>query len=123
MKIAVTSVGSTLEDQIDPRFGRARYFIIVDTTTMEFEAIENPNLTRGGGAGVQSAQLMADRGVEAILTGNCGPNAYRTLTAADIDIVTSAKGSVADAVARFKSGELNTTPAPNVADHYGMGNR
>ena len=79
MKIAATNIGPTLEDRVEARFGRCRYFLVVDTDSMNFEALENPNIALGGGAGIQSAQLMADKGVSHILTGNCGPCAMHGL--------------------------------------------
>lgn len=119
MKIAVTATGKTLEDQVDPRFGRCPYFLIVDTETLKAEAIENPNLTVGGGAGIQSAQLMAENEVQAVLTGNCGPNAYRTLNAAEVRIIVGVSGTIHDAVESFKAGKLQSSEGPNVASHFG----
>jgi len=79
MKIAITSMGAKLEDKVDPRFGRCHYFIIFDTKNNKFEAVENTGAQGMGGVGIQSAQLMDDKKVEAILTGSCGPNAFQTL--------------------------------------------
>ena len=79
MKICITSEGNTLGSKVDCRFGRCQYFIIVDTETFEFEVIKNPNLESMGGAGIQSAQLVASKRVKAVLTGNVGPNAFQTL--------------------------------------------
>ena len=76
MKIAVTSTGPTLDDSVEARFGRCAYFLVVDTDTMQCEPIENPNIALGGGAGIQSAQLMSEKGVTTVLTGHCGPNAF-----------------------------------------------
>lgn len=121
MNIAITAKGKTLDDQVDPRFGRCPYFLVVDTETLQAEAIENPNLALGGGAGIQSAQLMAEYDVKVVLTGNCGPNAYQTLNAAEIEVVVGAGGKIRDAVEQFKSGVLSSTPGPNVASHFGMG--
>lgn len=80
MNVAITATEPSLQAKVDPRFGRCPCFLIVDTDTLKFEVVENPNLTLGSGAGIQSAQLMAGKGVKFILTGNCGPNAYQTLT-------------------------------------------
>ncbi len=121
MKVAVTAKGKDLGDQVDPRFGRCPYFLVVDTDTMSAEAIENPNLALGGGAGIQSAQLMAEHDVSVVLTGNCGPNAHQTLSAAGIQIIVGASGSIRDAVDHFKAGSLSTIQEPNVASHFGMG--
>ena len=120
MKIAVTASEPTLDASLDPRFGRCAYFLIVDTDTMQLEAIENPSVGLGQGAGVQSAQLMAEKMVESVLTGNCGPNAHETLTAAGIKVVLGCSGAVRDAVERFKTGQLTSANAPNVAGHSGM---
>ena len=119
MKIAVPTQGATLDDQVDPRFGRCSHFLIVETDTMEFEAIENNNAGVGGGAGIQSAQLMADRDVKIVLTGNCGPNAFRTLNAAGIEVVVGVSGSAQEAVDKFKAGDLSSSSSPNVAGHFG----
>ena len=121
MKIAVTASGPTLDDQVDPRFGRCPYFLIVETDTMEFEALENANIAVGGGAGIQSGQLMADRDVKAVLTGNCGPNAFQTLGAAGIQVIVGVSGVVRQAVEQFKSGALSAASDPNVASHFGTG--
>ena len=121
MKVAVSSTGPSLDSQVDPRFGRCAYFIIVDSETMDFEAVENPNVMAMGGAGIQSAQLVANKGTEVVLTGNCGPNAFQTFSAAGVKIVVGVVGTVKDAVERFKRGELQPTVQPNVASHFGMG--
>lgn len=120
MKVCVSSQGSTLENQIDPRFGRCAFFIFVDTDSLEFEAIENPNIAAMGGAGVQSAQLVAEKGVNYVFTGNCGPNAYSILNAAGINVITGATGSVREAIEKYKSGHYETTSGPNVGSHFGM---
>ncbi len=120
MKIAITATGKTLDSQVDPRFGRAACFIIADTETMEFTAIENDNIAAAGGAGISSAKTVIDAGAEAVLTGNCGPNAHRTLAAANIKLFTGLTGSVQTAVEQFNSGKLTETTAPNVQSHFGM---
>lgn len=120
MKTAVTCQGATLEDIVDQRFGRSRYFLIVDTDTMQFEAVENPSFAAGGGAGVQAAQLVADRGVQTVLTGNCGPKAYHALAAAGIEVVTGAGGTAREAVESLKAGRLKPSQGPNVASHFGV---
>ena len=97
MRICITSEGKTLDSKVDSRFGRCQYFIIADTETLEFEAVENPNIESMGGAGIQSAQLVVSKQVKAVLTGNVGPNAFQTLQAAGVDIFTEASGSVKDA--------------------------
>ncbi|MBN2412921.1 NifB/NifX family molybdenum-iron cluster-binding protein [candidate division KSB1 bacterium] len=121
MKIAISTTGPTLDDQVEMRFGRCAYFVILDPQTMAFEAVENPNIAAGGGAGIQSAQMMADKDVTVILTGNCGPNAFRTFGAAGIEVITGVSGTVREAVEQYKTGELKPTEAPNVQSHFGMG--
>ena len=121
MKIAITSTGPSMDDQVDARFGRSPYFLIVDTETSKFEAIENPNVALGGGAGIQSAQFMAERDVKAILTGNCGPNAFRTFGAAGIQVIVGVSGTARQAVEKFATGEYSTASSPNVGSHFGMG--
>jgi predicted Fe-Mo cluster-binding NifX family protein len=121
MKIAVTSTGKTLDSQVDPRFGRAACFIVVDTDVMDvLNVLENENVAAGGGAGISSAKAVIDAGAEAVLTGNCGPNAERTLTAAGVKLFTGATGTVAEAVELFKSGKLAAASGPNVESHSGM---
>jgi predicted Fe-Mo cluster-binding NifX family protein len=121
MKIAVSAMGTTLDTEIDPRFGRCQYFIIVDPDTMEFEALENSGAMAGSGAGISTAQTIAGKGIEAVLTGNCGPNAYQVLSAAGIKVVTGVSGKVGDAIQSYKSGKLKASSQPNVAGHFGMG--
>ncbi|MFO7871326.1 MAG: NifB/NifX family molybdenum-iron cluster-binding protein [Kiritimatiellia bacterium] len=121
MKVGVTAQEGSIEAEVDPRFGRCPYFLIVDTETMEFEAIENSNAALGGGAGIQAGQLMAERGVKAVLTGNCGPNAFQTLQAGGIEVITGVSGTVAAVVERLKSGELKSSSAPSVGSHFGSG--
>ena len=121
MKVAVSAMGNDINAQIDPRFGRCQYFIIVDSETMEFEAVENPNISATGGAGIQSGQMMAEKGVQAILTGNVGPNAFQTLSAAGIQIVTGVTGTVKDAIQQFNSGQFQPVNAATVPGHFGVG--
>jgi predicted Fe-Mo cluster-binding NifX family protein len=120
MKIAITAGEPTLDANLDPRFGRCAYFLIVDPDTLDFEAVENPNVARGGGAGIQSAQLMASNDVKFVLTGNCGPNAHETLTAAGIGVIAGCSGSVRNAVEGFKAGQFRPADEPSVASHSGM---
>jgi predicted Fe-Mo cluster-binding NifX family protein len=123
MKICITSQGETLESQVDPRFGRCACFIIVDPDTLDFEAVSNEAAGMSGGAGIQSAQLVSEKGVEAVVTGNCGPNAFRTLNAAGIKVYTGASGMVKDAVERYKRGELDSSGGPSVGAHFGVTRR
>jgi predicted Fe-Mo cluster-binding NifX family protein len=121
MKIAISAVDTTLDAEIDPRFGRCRYFIIADADTMEFEILDNSGAMAGGGAGIATAQTLVNKGLEAVLTGNCGPNAYQVLSAAGIKVVTGVSGTVRQAIVDYKSGKLKTSSQPNVPGHFGMG--
>lgn len=119
MKVAVTATGKDLDSDLDPRFGRARYFIIVDTDTMAYDVKENiQNMDLPQGAGVQAGKTVANAGAEALITGNCGPKAYHVLDAAGIKVITGISGTVRDAVSRMSAGELVSTGGPNVEGHW-----
>ena len=122
MKIAITATGKTMDSPVDQRFGRAAYFVVVDTETMDFAVIDNENVAAAGGAGISSAKVVIDAGAEAVLTGNCGPNAQRTLSAAGVRLYTGVTGTVAEAVELFKGGKLTEAEGPNVQSHFGTGN-
>jgi predicted Fe-Mo cluster-binding NifX family protein len=121
MKIVLTSQGSSLSSPVDPRFGRCPFFIFFDTETDSLDAVENPHLSAMGGAGIQAAQFVANKGAAAVLTGSCGPNAFQTLQAAGLQVFTGIGGKVEDAIERFKEGDLNVTRSPTVGAHFGMG--
>ena len=120
MKIGISSTGKELNSQVDPRFGRCQYFLIIDTENMEFEHISNESSMASGGAGIRAAETIAKKGVKAVLTGNMGPNAFQTLSAAGIKVYTGATGTINEAIDRYKKGELKETNAPNVGSHSGM---
>lgn len=121
MKIAISASNAELSSQVDPRFGRCPYFLFVDPETMKFEAVENPNISSTSGAGIQSAQFLAEKGATALLTGSCGPNAFQTLQAAGIEVIIGVSGSVQQAVEQYKSGQFQPTAQSNVPPHFGMG--
>ena len=121
MKVAVSSSGTNLDSQIDPRFGRCTYFIIVNTDDMNFEAFDNEAIALGGGAGIQSSQFVVSKGAEAVITGNVGPNAAQTLSAAGVEIFLGQTGSVREAVERYRKGDIKPQGSPNVDNHYGLG--
>mmetsp|Transcript_818 Transcript_818/g.644 ORF Transcript_818/g.644 Transcript_818/m.644 type:complete len:120 (+) Transcript_818:2576-2935(+) len=119
MKIAVTSKGSDLDSQVDPRFGRAAYIIVVDTESFEFEVVDNlENVNAFRGAGIQAATLINDKGAEVLLTGFCGPNAFKTLKAAKVNVASDISGTVRDAVKAFNKGEISFTDKENVEGHW-----
>ena len=110
MKVAVSAAGTALDAAVHPRFGQCSYFVVVETDDMAFEAIENTASRLDGAIGIQAGQLLANRGIQAVLTGNCGPNARQTLDAAGIEVVVGCSGSVSETIERFKSGQLQPQP-------------
>ena len=121
MKIGFSATDKTLDAPIDPRFGRCHYFLIFDTDTNAYEAIENIQQRASGGAGIQAAELMAKKQVSVVITGNVGPNAFQTLTAANIKVITGLQGNIKEVLDKYKNGELQNTKQPTVHSHYGMG--
>ena len=121
MKIAISTNGSTLDAEVDPRFGRCQYFIVADPETMEFEAIDNSSAMAAGGAGISAAQMIADKGVKAVLTGNCGPNAYQVLSSAGVQVITGVSGKTKDIIESYRAGKFQASSQPNVPGHFGMG--
>lgn len=119
MKICVTAGASGLDAPMDPRFGRCPFFVVVDLDSMSEDSIPNSNATASSGAGIQAAQEIAKQGVSALITGNIGPNAMQTLSAAKIDVYQhQSGGSVRDVVKKFQQGELIGV-LPNVSEHMG----
>jgi predicted Fe-Mo cluster-binding NifX family protein len=121
MKIAVSAAGKSLDEQVDPRFGRCQNFLIIDLDSMEFEIAANTGVSSGHGAGIAAAQMIVDKGVEAVLTGNCGPNAFGVLNAAGIKVFTGATGTVRQAVDDYKADKLQAITQPSSGAHSGMG--
>jgi len=123
MKIAISSSGQDLAAQLDPRFGRCRYFLIIETDTMRFEVFDNDNAALGGGAGIQSAQFIAAKGAKALITGHCGPNAMQTLSAVGVQVYLGHAGTVQSLVDKFKNSQLTPTTEANASAHAGMGGK
>ena len=121
MKICVTATGRDLNAQVDPRFGRCQYFVIVDSDTMAFEAMANEAIAAPGGAGIQAAQVMVNKGANVVISGNIGPNAFQVLSTAGVKIATGAYGTVQEAVEMYKTGRLSETGVSTVTAHAGMG--
>src|SRR6056297_2724553 len=115
MKIAVTSTGPNLEDRVEERFGQCAYFIIVDPATRDVETLPNPNLNLGGGMGIQSAQLLVQKGIQVLLTGNCGQNAMQVFGSSNIQVVTGISGTTRQAIEAYQSGQVSTSPSPSFA--------
>lgn len=119
MKIIITSQSEDLKGNVDPRFGRAKHFILYETETGKWEAIDNSqNLNAIQGAGIQAAENVARTGAEYVLTGHCGPKAFRSLSANGIKIVIGLEGTVGDAVEKFKKGELKPKDEADVDGHW-----
>jgi predicted Fe-Mo cluster-binding NifX family protein len=119
MKIAITSSGKGLDSAVDPRFGRAAYFLIVDTDSLDFDVVDNSdNLNAFRGAGIQAAAMISNKGAEVLLTGYCGPNAFKTLSAANIKVANDISGTVREAVAALKEGRVSFSSSPNVDGHW-----
>jgi len=119
MKIAVTSQGPDLDSPMDSRFGRAKYFLVVDTDSGEFAAHPNElNLNAVQGAGIQTGRSVILLGVRAVVTGNVGPKAFATLDAGNIPVYTASSGTVREVVEQFKAGTLNRAENPNVEGHW-----
>jgi len=121
MRIAISATAPSLDAEVDPRFGRCQYFVIIDPDTMQFESMQNPNTMAGGGAGISTGQMIANLGVQVVLTGNCGPNAYEVLSTTGIQVITGVSGKIRDAIQGYKSGQLQAIPQPTVGAHFGMG--
>ena len=119
MKVAVTARGEDLLAEVDPRFGRAPYILIVDTETMEYESIDNSaNVNAFKGAGIQAATMVAEKGARVLLTGYCGPNAFRTVQTAGVKVVNDVTGTVREAVETLKNGKVAYSTAPNAEGHW-----
>jgi predicted Fe-Mo cluster-binding NifX family protein len=119
MKIAVTSKGTLLDSEVDPRFGRAPYILIVDTDTWAFEVVDNgDNVNAFKGAGIQAATMVSDKGAKVLMTGYCGPKAFATLDAAGVKVVDSITGKVRDAIKTFKEGKVTYAAAANKEAHW-----
>ena len=119
MRVAVTSQGPEMASQVDPRFGRAKFLILVETETGEFIAHDNTqNLNAVQGAGIQTAQHVVSLGAAAVITGNVGPKAFTALQAGNIKPYIGSQGSVHDAVEQFKDGRLQCADKANVEGHW-----
>jgi len=119
MKIAVTSKGTELHSEVDPRFGRASYILIINPETLNYEVLDNKaNINALRGAGIQAASMISDKGAEVLLTGYCGPKAFTTLKAANIKVFSDITGTINEAVISFNKGNLENLNRPNVDAHW-----
>lgn len=119
MKVAVSSEGNMLSSKVDSRFGRARYFIIVDTKTMEYEALENFAASQSGGAGTKAAQMLIDKGIDALISSNVGPNAMGLFNVAKIPVYKASDVDVKSAVEQFNRGMLEIISEPTNKGYHG----
>ncbi len=120
MKIAISATGPSLDAEVDPRFGRCKFFLIMDPDTMDFESIDNGGVAASGGAGIAAAQAVLNKDVQAVLTGNVGPNAHEVLSNAGIEVFTGASGKIQGAVEAYKKGGVKSASGPTVEAHAGM---
>ena len=119
MKIAITTQGKELSSEIDLRFGRSKWLIVVDTESGDFQAHDNAvNVNAAQGAGIQTGGNVANLGVEAVITGNVGPNAFKTLNAANVKVFLAKKQTVQQALDSYKAGELKEVDQANVEGHW-----
>ncbi|MFO7792085.1 MAG: NifB/NifX family molybdenum-iron cluster-binding protein [Candidatus Saliniplasma sp.] len=120
MKVAISASGQGEGSKIDDRFGRCPYFIMVDTDEMDFKTIENEHTDKSHGVGPQVVQSLSEKGVDAVITSNVGPNAHQTLNSAGIKVY-KASGKISDAVDKLKDGELEELDEKTVKGHFGGG--
>jgi predicted Fe-Mo cluster-binding NifX family protein len=121
MKVCVTSTGPNLDSEMDPLFGRCQYFLFVDPESLEFEAVENPNFAVAEGAGIQSAQLVANKGVQVVITGQIGPKAFSVFQAAGVKVLVEGSGKVRELLEKHRKGELGSfAQGPTVEIHGGV---
>ncbi len=119
MKIAVTCTGTDLDSPVDPRFGRAAYILIVDSESLDYEVLDNKeNVDALKGAGIQAAKTIIDKEAEVLLTGFCGPNAFKALNAGNIGVASDAEGSVKESVKSFLEGKLPLSENANAEGQW-----
>lgn len=121
-KVIVTALGETLDAQLDDHFGRCKYLLVCDVENRKIEkAIVNANAQAQGGAGVTTAQIVADLGVEAVITGSVGPKAFDALNASGIKVVIAKLGTVKDVLSDFAEGKLEEMKESSAPMHSGLG--
>ena len=119
-KICISSTGKDLNANVDPRFGRSEYFLIVDPENKDYELIINESQNEMGGAGIKAAERIAKNDVKYVITGNVGPNAFQTLKAAGIKVISGVSGNISNVIDQFNKGELKEKNSPSVGSHFGM---
>jgi predicted Fe-Mo cluster-binding NifX family protein len=121
MKIIITAIAPDIDAQVDPRFGRGAYFLVIDSDTLEWQSEANPAVDASGGAGVQAAQTVAQRGAQVAISGDFGPNAYEALEAAGVQMFLAPAGeplTASEVLARYQRGELKQVTGPTGPGHH-----
>jgi predicted Fe-Mo cluster-binding NifX family protein len=119
MKLVITSEGESLQSPVDPRFGRAKFFVVIDTETQVVTAIQNAvNLNAIQGAGIQAGKTIVELGIKSLITGHIGPKAFATLQSGNVEVYTGATGTVADTVEQLKNGQLKKAQSADVEGHH-----
>jgi predicted Fe-Mo cluster-binding NifX family protein len=121
MKIAISSSGANLDEQVDPGFGCCRCFIVIDPATEAFDVLENEAAVSSSGAGIQAAQMVVAAGVDAVITGKLKPNVTDVLEAAGLNVYLGAAGTIRDVLKQYQDGRLLKTSDPSVGDGPGTG--
>ena len=122
MKIIMTTVKPDIESEVDPRFGRGAYLLVVDADTLDWQAHPNPGMSASGGAGIQAAQFVANQQAQAVISGDFGPHAFQALNAAGLPMyVYGSSQTVRDVIMRFKAGQLERVGAPTRGDCHHEG--
>lgn len=121
MRIVLSSSRPNIDGDVDPRFGRCRYFLFVDPHTLQYEVEENPHLEAASGAGISAAQFIVNKGAKAVITGNIGPNAHQVLTTAGIEMFTGVSGKIREVVEIYKTGDLKSSSQPTGGMGMGRG--
>jgi len=117
MKIIITTISPNIQSEVDPRFGRGAYLLVVDPNTLEWQAHPNPGVSAPGGAGIKAAQFVVEQKVDAVISGDFGPHAFDALNASNVPMyVLGATRTVRNAIARFNAGQLERVGAATRAD-------
>lgn len=119
MKIAITSTDGTLDGMVDERFGRAKKIVVFDTEANSQETVDNTtNMNASQGAGIQTAQNVVQSKAQAVISGHLGPNAFRVLSAAGIEVFTASNMTVREALESYKNGKLSKLAGADVEGHW-----
>ena len=119
MNLIFTTAGADLNAGLDPSFGRAPKFMLLDLDSQRFKLIDNrQNIEAAQGAGIQAAQTIVKAGAQALITGHCGPKAFRVLSAAGVKVFNTDAPTIAEALARYRAGALTEAQAGNIEGHW-----